>query len=103
MKVIFRNSSIVFETIYTDTRVEDAISAKTDGKWLENKTIYSIPAYSALGLITIKNGETITFSTTVFPGNGGVKMGYAWNMEGVLLETFSGIKMLKCLYVICVN
>ena len=72
MKVIFRNSSLVFETIYIDTRVEDAISAKTDGKWLDNKTIHSTPAYTALGLITIKNGETITFSTTVFPGNGGV-------------------------------
>lgn len=41
-------------------------------------------------LFTIKNSEKITFSTTVFPGGGGVKMGYAWNTEGTLLETFSG-------------
>lgn len=91
MKVIFRNSSLVFETINTDTRVEGAISAKTEnGKWVENKTISTLSNYTALGLITIKNGEKITFSTTVFPGNGGVKMGYAWNTEGILLETFSG-------------
>lgn len=31
MKVIFRNSSLVFEMINTNTRVEDAISAKTSG------------------------------------------------------------------------
>lgn len=92
MKVIFRNSSLVFEMINTDTRVEDAISAKTSGTWAENKTISNTYAnnYTALGLITIKNGEKITFSTTVYPGNGGVKMGYAWNAEGTLLETFSG-------------
>lgn len=91
MKVIFRNSSLVFETINTDTRVEDAISAKTEnGKWVENKTISTLSNYTALGLITIKNGEQITFKTTVFPGGGGVKMGYAWNTEGTLLETFSG-------------
>ena len=92
MKVIFRNSSLVFEKINTDTRVEDAISTKTDGTWSENKTISNSNAssYTALGLITIKNGEKITFSTTVYPGNGGVKMGYAWNAEGTLLKTFSG-------------
>ena len=91
MKVIFRNSSLVFETINTDTRVEDAISAKTGNvNWVEGKTLSTKPNYTALGLITIKNGEKITFSTTVFPGSGGVKMGYAWNTEGTLLETFSG-------------
>lgn len=91
MKVIFRNSSLVFETINTDTRVEDAISAKTEnGKWVENKTISTLSNYTALGLITIKNGEKIAFSTTVYPGDGGVKMGYAWNAEGTLLKTFSG-------------
>ena len=92
MKVIFRNSSLVFETTNTDTRVEDAISTKTNGTWVDNKTISDINAssYTALGLITIKDGEKITFSTTVYPGGGGVKMGYAWNTEGTLLETFSG-------------
>lgn len=92
MKVIFRNSSIVFEKMNTDTRVEDAISAKTDGSWVDNKTVSNANAasYTALGLITIKNGETITFSTTVYPGSGGVKMGYAWNAAGTLLKTFSG-------------
>lgn len=91
MKVIFRNSSLVFEKTNIDTRVEDAISAKTgDSNWVEGKTLSYKPNYTALGLITIKNGETITFSTTIFPGGGGVKMGYAWNTEGTLLDTFSG-------------